>query len=142
MDADTRPFGDRESRSVLRTGYVALFVIGALSLLAIGAIVLSPEDVLATSQVPFDSRAWKAKEDPWWSVPMRVRMLSALSASGKLATLERARVLEILGPPDRCERIERPRRDVWFAGPWRTDDLWLAVDVSEDGLVVDASIVK
>ena len=133
-DGSTR--GDRSNRIVLALSCAGVLAIGALF------SPLLAEDVLATSKVPFDSATWRAKADPWWSVPMRVRMLSDLVTSGKLVALDRARVLELLGPSDPCERLARPRRELWRAGPWRTDDLWLAVDTSEDGLVVDASIVN
>ena len=109
-------------------------------------IFLSPVVESHLNAVKFDSASWKARsldDDYMW--PTRLRMADDLLDSGRLSSVSRAQVEELLGPPDETSYFQDWDM-VYNLGPERgfirIDSEWLVVRLDAKGAVQEARLVR
>jgi hypothetical protein len=127
-----------------------LAIMGGL-ILCIGAVFvgfkfMQPEVDAYRHRDQFNSADWKSRSldgDAMW--PTRLRMVDDLMQRKHLEGQPRARVEELLGPPDRTEYF-RDWDMVYFLGPergyTRIDSEWLVLRLSAAGTVTEYRLTR
>jgi hypothetical protein len=123
---------------------VGLFLCTGVAL--VGFMLIKPQVDVYLHQDRFDSAVWKSRSragDAMW--PARLRMVDDLMQQHLLDSQSRARVEELLGPPDQTEYF-REWDMVYYLGPERgpirIDSEWLVLRLSATGKVTEYQIVR